>query len=65
MRAATGGGRRNIVSSDLGQPELPPYVEGLTAFSAMLVDAGLPAADLHELLCERPAALLGLGAPNV
>ena len=63
--AATGGPARNIVSSDLGQPELPPYVEGITSFAAMLLEAGLAADDLRELLCERPAALLGLGVPVV
>jgi len=58
--AATGGPARNVVSSDLGQPELPPYVEGLTSFAAMLVEAGLPAEELRALLSERPTALLGL-----
>lgn len=57
---ATGGPARNIVSSDLGQPELPPYPDGLAAFAADLVAQGLPEADVREMLTVQPARLLGL-----
>lgn len=57
---ATGGPARNVVSSDLGQPELPPYPVGLAAFAGDLVAHGLSEADVREMLAVQPARLLGL-----
>lgn len=57
---ATGGPARNVVSSDLGQPELPPYPEGLASFARALVAHGLPEGDVREMLTTQPARLLGL-----
>ncbi len=57
---ATGGPARNAVSSDLGQPELPPYPDGLALFAADLIAHGLTTGDVREMLTSSPAALLGL-----
>jgi Family of unknown function (DUF6282) len=57
---ATGGPARNIVSSDLGQPELPPYPDGLASFAASLVTSGIAETDVREMLTSQPARLLGL-----
>lgn len=57
---ATGGGARNVVSSDLGQPELPAYPGGLLDFVALLVDGGIPEEAVRTMLVEQPARLLGV-----
>lgn len=57
---ATGGPLRNVVSSDLGQPELPPYPDGLADFARALVTNGIPESDVREMLTTLPARLLGL-----
>lgn len=57
---ATGGPVRNVVSSDLGQPELPAYPDGLADFASALVTHGLPEGDVREMLTVQPARLLGL-----
>lgn len=57
---ATGGPDRNVLSSDLGQPELPPYPDGLAAFAEGLVAEGLPERDIRQMLTDEPARLLSL-----
>jgi hypothetical protein len=58
--AATGGERHNVISSDLGQPEMPEWPAGLAAFAARLVGHGLPEATARALLTSVPARLVGL-----
>ncbi len=57
---ATGGATRNVLSSDLGQPELPEWPAGLGRFVDQLVDAGLDPGDAREMLHRTPARLLAL-----
>jgi hypothetical protein len=57
---ATGGPARNVISSDLGQPTLPPHPDGLADFAGMLVAHGVPEGDVREMLTTQPARLLGL-----
>ncbi|MBM3679536.1 MAG: hypothetical protein FJW96_16920 [Actinobacteria bacterium] len=57
---ATGGPARNVVSSDLGQPELPPYPDGLVSFAGALVGHGLAEDDVRAMLTCQPARLLRL-----
>lgn len=58
--SATGGPARNVLSSDLGQPELPPYPDGLAAFAEGLVDEGIDERDVRQMLMDEPARLLSL-----
>ena len=57
---ATGGSARNVVSSDLGQPEMPAWPDGLESFCSALAEAGIAASAVGEMVAEAPAALLGL-----
>jgi hypothetical protein len=57
---ATGGAGRNVISSDLGQPDNPAYPEGLGGFAAALGEHGFSEHELRLMLHDRPAALLGL-----
>jgi hypothetical protein len=61
---ATGGSARNVVSSDLGQPELPDYPEGLASFAVMLIEAGLSEDAIRSMLSDRPQALLDREPPT-
>jgi len=54
------GVRRNVVSSDLGQPRNPPYPDGLAAFVGHLRQAGFTRSELMTMLIEGPANLIGL-----
>lgn len=53
------GIERNVLTSDLGQPANPPYPDGLAAFAASMVTAGLEARDVRRMLVDTPAALVG------
>lgn len=58
--AATGGPVRNVLSSDLGQPGLPSYPDGLGAFAEALVEEGVDERDVRRMLTDEPARLLSL-----
>lgn len=49
-----------VLSSDFGQAVNRPPPEGLQAFLAALLAAGIPAADLDTMVRRNPAHLLGL-----
>jgi hypothetical protein len=57
---ATGGAARNVIASDLGQPENAAYPDGLADFARAIVSHGLPARDVATMLAARPAELLGI-----
>lgn len=56
----TGGPRHNVISSDLGQPGMPEWPQGLAAFADDLVAHGMAAADVRSMLTDQPFQLLGL-----
>lgn len=60
--AATGGAARNVISSDMGQPQNPAYPEGLAGFAAALIATGVAAREVREMLTATPARVLGTGA---
>lgn len=57
---ATGGAARNVLSSDLGQPELPDYPDGFAAFAAALARIGVGEEAVHQMVVETPRRLLGV-----
>lgn len=54
------GAERFILSSDRGQAGGPTHPDGLVAAARALVSHGIPEADVHRMLKENPARLLGL-----
>lgn len=48
-----------ILSTDLGQPDTPPPVEGLRRYGAELRALGFSASDLHRMMHITPRAFLG------
>lgn len=55
------GPRSTIVSTDLGQANNPAPVEGLRAYAAGLLAAGLTPDELRLVAAENPARLIGIG----
>jgi hypothetical protein len=53
------GIERNVISSDLGQPEDGPYPEGLAAFVGELLDAGLTRDEARTMLVDVPGRVPG------
>lgn len=47
-----------VLSTDLGQPDTPPPVEGLRDYAERLRAAGYSPDDLRRMMCVNPAALL-------
>jgi Family of unknown function (DUF6282) len=58
------GAERTVLSSDLGQPQLPDYPEGIAWFAAALADAGVEPADVRAMLTEQPRRMLGPPRPS-
>lgn len=54
------GPEQVVLSSDFGQAINRPPPDGLQAFLAALLEAGIPAADLATMVQRNPARLLGL-----
>lgn len=50
-----------ILATDLGVYTLPDPVEGLREFVASLLDLGVPAADIRQMIKTNPERLLGMG----
>jgi hypothetical protein len=57
---ATGGAARNVIASDLGQPENAAYPAGLADFARAIASHGVPGRDVAAMLAGRPAELLGI-----
>ena len=55
------GPRSTVISTDLGQANNPAPVEGLRAYAAGLLAAGLTPAELRLVAAENPARLVGIG----
>jgi hypothetical protein len=54
------GVERTVLSTDLGQPDTPPPVEGLRAYAARLRGAGFSVDDVRRMMQTNPARLLGM-----
>lgn len=54
------GAGRCVLSTDLGQADGPPPVEGLVRFGSALIDNGLRPAAIELMVRANPAGLLGL-----
>lgn len=59
-RIRTAGVRQTVLSTDFGQPNRPPPVEGMRAFLAALATEGFAESDLRLMAGETPAMLLGI-----
>ena len=55
------GVENTLLSTDLGQPDTPPPVEGLRLFAEQLRSFGFSVDDLRRMTAEIPCALLGIG----
>jgi hypothetical protein len=51
---------RNVLATDLGQPENPDPISGLAEMRARLHERGFSDAELRRMMCDTPAHLLGL-----
>lgn len=49
-----------ILSTDLGQPDTPPPAEGLRTYAERMLAYGFSHSDVHRVIAENPARLLGL-----
>ncbi|HEY6989876.1 MAG TPA: hypothetical protein VH369_15890, partial [Bryobacteraceae bacterium] len=49
------------LSTDLGQPDTPPPVEGMRLYADALRSLGFSHDDLHSMMAANPCALLGIG----
>jgi len=58
------GTATTVLSTDLGQPDTPPPVEGLFLFAEQLRSIGFAPDDLYRMMSINPRALLGL-SPDV
>jgi hypothetical protein len=58
------GTATTVLSSDLGQPDTPPPVEGLRIFSEQLRAQGFAPEDIHRMLTVNPRAVLAGSVPN-
>jgi hypothetical protein len=47
-----------VISTDLGQPDTPPPVEGFRMYAASLRAAGFHAGDIRRMMCDNAEALL-------
>jgi hypothetical protein len=54
------GVQHSILSSDLGQPDTPPPVEGLNLYAERLLASGFTADQVRAMFVETPSTLLGL-----
>lgn len=57
------GYESTVLSSDMGQPENPAPALALADFLQRLAACGLPCERLRRMVCDAPAALLGLEPP--
>jgi hypothetical protein len=55
------GAASTVLSSDLGQPENPPWPDGFAASLDRLLETGVSAAEMDLMCRKNPARLLGLG----
>lgn len=53
------GVEKTVLSTDLGQPDTPPPVEGMRQYAARLRSVGFSADDVRRMLQANPARLLG------
>lgn len=53
------GVERTILSTDLGQPDTPPPVEGLRQYAERLRSTGFSVDDVRQMMQTNPARLLG------
>jgi Family of unknown function (DUF6282) len=57
--AIIGAGVENtVLSTDLGQPDTPPPVEGMRAYAARLLSSGFSPDDIRRMMQANPARLL-------
>jgi len=54
------GVERTVLSTDLGQPDTPPPVEGLRLYTERLRASGFSPSDIHQMTHVNPAKLLSL-----
>ena len=54
------GPENSIIATDFGVYTLPPPVEGLREFIALLLDLGISEQDINKVVRDNPADLLGL-----
>lgn len=54
------GCESTILSTDLGQPDTPPPAEGLRTYAERMLAYGFSKDDVHRVIAENPAKLLGL-----
>jgi hypothetical protein len=60
-RAITETGVENtVLSTDLGQPDTPPPVEGMRRYAERLLSSGFSADDVRRMMQANPLRLLGL-----
>jgi hypothetical protein len=52
-----------ILSTDLGQPDTPPPVEGLCLYAEALRASGFSADDIRRMSVDHPCGLLGVSSP--
>jgi hypothetical protein len=52
------GVETTVLSTDLGQPDTPPPVEGMRAYAARLLSSGFSADDVRRMMQANPARLL-------
>jgi hypothetical protein len=60
--AAQVGCSTTVLSTDLGQPDTPAPVEGMREYARQLRAYGFDATDIHRMIAENPAYLLGLAS---
>lgn len=58
------GPRRTVINSDLGQQGNPLPVDGYLLIVQQLLDHGISAADIRQMICRNTAYLLGLEETN-
>jgi len=58
------GPERTVINSDLGQQGNPLPVDGYLLIVQQLLDHGIPAADVRQMICRNTAYLLGLEEKN-
>jgi hypothetical protein len=54
------GVERTVISTDLGQPDTPPPVEGLRQYAERLRSSGFSVDDVRRMMQTNPARLLGI-----
>jgi hypothetical protein len=58
------GVEHTVLSTDLGQPDTPPPVDGMRQYAERLRGAGFSADDVRQMMQTNPARLLDLEAAN-